>query len=100
MIFFGLANISVIFQAYINKALADLIDISYVIYFDNIFIHLINCAKHQQYIRQIFERLQQYKLYIKLFKYEFSIISVIFLGFVINIRGIEMNENKIEVIIE
>jgi hypothetical protein len=46
------------------------------------------------------ERLRQYKLYIKLSKYEFFIILVIFLGFVINIHGIEIDINKIEIIIE
>jgi hypothetical protein len=97
---FNLANTPVIFQTYINKTLIDLINVSCVIYFNNIFIYFINRVEYQQYIRQIFERLRQYKLYIKLFKYEFSIISVIFLGFVINIRDIEMNESRIEVIIE
>jgi hypothetical protein len=89
-----------IFQTYINRALIDLIDVSYVIYLNDIFIYSINRAKYQQYIRQIFERLRQYKLYIKLSKYEFSIISIIFLGFVINTRRIEMNESRIEAIAE
>jgi hypothetical protein len=97
---FGLANISAIFQVYINKILADLIDISCVAYFNNIFIYLINRAKYQQYIRQIFERLRQYKLYIKLSKYEFSLTSIIFLGFVINIKKIEMDESRVEAIIK
>jgi hypothetical protein len=100
MIFFSLANAPAIFQVYINKALAGLIDINYVAYLNNILIYLINHAEHQQYIRQIFERLRQYKLYIKLSKYEFSIISIIFLGFVINTREIEMNKNRIEIIAE
>jgi hypothetical protein len=44
---FGLANASAIFQIYINKALADLIDVSYVIYFNNILIYSINRAEYQ-----------------------------------------------------
>jgi hypothetical protein len=46
MMLFGLVNAPVIFQIYINKALAGLIDISYVIYFDNIFIYSINRAEY------------------------------------------------------
>jgi hypothetical protein len=46
------------------------------------------------------ERLRQYKLYIKLSKYEFSIILIIFLEFVINIGRIEINMSKIKVIAE
>jgi hypothetical protein len=85
---------------YINKVIADPINISYVAYLDNILIYLINRAKYQQYIRQILERLRQYKLYIKLFKYEFFITSVIFLKFVINIKDIEIDESRIKAITE
>jgi hypothetical protein len=100
MISFGLANAPAIFQTYINRALADLIDISYVAYFNNILIYSINRTKYQQHIRQIFERLRQYKLYAKLSKCEFFVISIIFLGFVISIRNIEIDESRIEIIIE
>jgi hypothetical protein len=47
IISFGLANAPAIFQTYINKALTDLIDISCVIYLNNIFIYSINRAEHQ-----------------------------------------------------
>jgi hypothetical protein len=43
---FDLANASAIFQIYINRALADLIDINYVTYLNNIFIYLINRAEY------------------------------------------------------
>jgi hypothetical protein len=46
MMSFGFANASVIFQAYINRALADLIDVNCVIYFDNILIYSINRAEY------------------------------------------------------
>jgi hypothetical protein len=46
MIFFDLVNTPAIFQTYINRILADLIDINCVIYFDNIFIYSINRAEH------------------------------------------------------
>jgi hypothetical protein len=100
IMFFDLVNASATFQAYINRVLIGLINVSCVAYFDNIFIYLINRAEYQQYIRQILERLPQYKLYIKLSKCEFSIISIIFLRFVISIREIEIDESRVEVIIE
>jgi hypothetical protein len=98
--FFNLVNIFAIFQTYINRSLTDLIDINCVAYLDNILIYLINRAEYQQHIRQILERLRQYKLYTKLSKCEFFIISVIFLEFVINTRNIEIDESKIEAIAE
>jgi hypothetical protein len=47
MMSFGFANISAIFQAYINRALVDLINVSYIVYFDDILIYSINGAEHQ-----------------------------------------------------
>jgi hypothetical protein len=46
IISFDFVNASVIFQAYINRALTDLIDISCVAYLDNIFIYSINRAEY------------------------------------------------------
>jgi hypothetical protein len=59
---FDFVNAPAIFQTYINRALTDLIDVSYIIYFNDILIYSIDRAKYQQYIHQIFERLRQYKL--------------------------------------
>jgi hypothetical protein len=39
IILFNFINVPAIFQIYINKILADLIDINYITYFDNIFIY-------------------------------------------------------------
>jgi hypothetical protein len=97
---FDLANAPATFQTYINKTLTGLIDINCVAYLNNILIYSINRAEYQQHIRQILERLRQYKLYIKLSKYEFSVTSITFLKFVINTRKIEMDENKIKAITE
>jgi hypothetical protein len=47
MISFGPANVSATFQAYINRALIGLINISCVVYFNNIFIYLINRTEYQ-----------------------------------------------------
>jgi hypothetical protein len=51
MIFFDFANVSATFQAYINRILADLIDVNCVTYLNNILIYSINRAEYQQYIR-------------------------------------------------
>ncbi len=99
MIFFGLTNTLTIFQLYINRALVGLIDIYYVIYFDDIFIYSVNPADHQRYVYEILKRFRNFKLYLKLFKCEFSINRVEFLSFIVIIRGIDMEGSKIKIII-
>jgi len=88
-----------IFQSYINRALVDLINIYYIIYLDDIFIYFINPADYQRHIREILERLRNFKLYLKLSKCEFSIDRVKFLDFVVITRGIDMEGSRVEVII-
>jgi hypothetical protein len=100
IILFNFINAPAIFQTYINKALANFININYITYFDNILIYSSIYTEHQQYIRQILERLRQYKLYTKLSKYEFSIILIIFFEFVINTDRIEININRVKIITE
>ena len=97
--FFGLTNTSAIFQLYINRALVDLINIYYIIYLDNILIYSINPADHQRYIRAILKRFRNFKLYLKLSKCEFSVNRVEFLDFIIITRDIDIEKNKIKVII-
>src|SRR6266511_1283593 len=99
MIPFDLANTPAIFQLYINRALIGLINIYYIIYLDNILIYFINPTDHQRHIREILERLRNFKLYLKLSKYEFSVDRVKFINFIIITRDIDIEGSKIEIII-
>ena len=81
--FFGLINTPTIFQLYINRTFIDFIDICYIIYLDDIFIYSTNSTDYQRYIREILERFRNFKLYLKLSKYEFSVNRVKFLNFMI-----------------
>ena len=74
-------------------------DIYYIIYLDDIFIYFTNPADHQRYIREILKRLRNFKLYLKLSKCEFSVNRVKFLNFMIIIRGIDMEESRVKIII-
>ncbi len=96
---FGLTNTPAIFQSYINRALIDLIDIYYIIYLNDIFIYFINFTDHQRYVREVLKRLKIFKLYLKLFKCKFSINRVEFLSFIIITRDIDIEENRVKIII-
>ena len=96
---FSLVNALAIFQSYINRALIDLINIYYIIYLDDIFIYFINSTDYQRHVREVLERLRNFKLYLKLFKCEFSVDRVEFLGFIIITRGIDMEGSRVEIII-
>ena len=54
---FNLVNASVIFQLYINTVLQDLLNIFYMMYFNDIFIFLKNKKEHTAYIKEMLKRL-------------------------------------------
>ncbi|SLM34929.1 retrotransposable element tf2 155 kda protein type 1 [Lasallia pustulata] len=49
---FGLTNAPATFQAFIDKALGEFLDITYVVYLDNILIFSKNKLDHEEHIRQ------------------------------------------------
>jgi hypothetical protein len=79
MMFFGFINALAIFQAYINHALAGLVDTICVVYFDDILIYSQDQKLHIQAVCKILVRLRVWGLYINLQKFEFHINKTSFL---------------------
>jgi hypothetical protein len=97
---FKLTNAPAIFQAYINKILEGLLDITCVVYLNNICIYNDSIKKHIKHVREILNRLRKTRLYVKLFKCEFDKKEIIFLKYVIGVHGIRINDVKIRIILD
>jgi hypothetical protein len=97
--FFKLTNAPATFQAYINKILKGLLDITCVVYLNNIYIYSDSIEEHAKYVREILDRLKKTELYVKLFKCEFDKKEIIFLKYVIGVHGIRINNVKIKIIL-
>ena len=95
---FSLSNVPATFQAYINKALAGMIDVFYVIYLDDILIYSSLLEKHWGHIRQILKCLCKFQLFANLKKCAFTVQQVDFLGFIIFIKKIAMNSSWVSTI--
>lgn len=97
---FGLTNAPAQFQAHMQYIFSDLLDISVVIYLDDILIFSKNLEEHQQVVREVLRRLQQHGLYAKASKCEFHRSSVEFLGMIVSRKGLEMCPDKVQAIRE
>ena len=95
---FGLANAPATFQAVINKALAGLIDITCVVYLDDILIFAETEAEHWRRLKEVLERLRRYELFVSLKKCEFLVQEVEFLGFLVSNEGVRMDPARVEAI--
>ena len=97
---FGLANAPATFQAYINRALTGLVDVTCIVYLDDILIYSSSPEEHRRHVAEVLERLRKHGLYAKLSKCRFNTETVEFLGFVIGPEGTAMEKSRVKTIQE
>jgi hypothetical protein len=97
---FRLINAPATFQAYINKILKGFLNITCVAYLNNICIYSDSIEEYAKHVREILDRLKKIRLYVKLFKCEFDKKEIAFLGYVIGVYKIRMDNAKIRTIFD
>ncbi|SLM38734.1 gag polymerase env, partial [Lasallia pustulata] len=97
---FGLTNAPATFQAFIDKALGEFLDITCVVYLDDILIFSKNESDHEEHVRQVLAALRRYDLHLKISKCSCNTTEVDFLGFRINTEGIFMDPERIRAVEE
>jgi Reverse transcriptase (RNA-dependent DNA polymerase) len=100
IIYFGLINAPATFQVYINKALGDLLDITCVMYLDDILIYSDNVEEYEEYMRQFLERFRIYGFFVKLLKCEFSVTEIEFFNYIIGTVSVLINLRRVVIIRE
>ena len=95
---FGLANAPVTFQGFINYALWDLLDICCIAYLDDILIYSDNDTEHVEHVWAVLKCLQEHGLYIKLEKCKFHMWRVGFVGYMVTLNGMSIEEDCVSTI--
>jgi len=97
VMFFGMTNLPVIFQAMMNEILRDMINKGKVAAFvDDILIGTETEERHDEIMEEVLKRLEENDLYIKLEKYVWKVQKIGFLGVVIGPNGIEIEKEKVD----
>lgn len=97
---FGLSNAPSVFQHFVNDIFADMLDVSVVVYLDDILIYSDNPEDHQKHVKEVLRRLRANNLYCKASKCEFNKDTVEYLGFILSKGGLYMSEEKVQAITE
>jgi len=97
---FGLSNAPSAFQRFMNDIFSDLLDVSVVIYLDDILIYSDNMDDHKKHVKEVLRRLRENRLYVSLTKCVFHQNRIEFLGFVLGADGLRMDESKMQTIQE
>ena len=72
VIFFGLSNAPASFQGYVNKILAEKLNVFVIVYLDDILIYTENASQgHVEAVRWVLGELQKYGLFANLKKCRF-----------------------------
>ncbi|SJL12778.1 related to TY3B TY3B protein [Armillaria ostoyae] len=97
---FGLTNAPAAFQRFVNDIFADMLDVSVVVYLDDILIYSNNPADHWKHVREVLCRLRANQLYCKGSKCEFHRDSMEYLGYILSPEGLCMSEDKVKAILD
>jgi len=60
---FGLTNAPATFQHFVNEIFADMLDVSVLVYLDDILIYSDNMEDHWKHVKEVFQQLWAHRLY-------------------------------------
>ncbi len=96
---FGLTNLPATFQGYINKILAEKLNVFIIVYLDDILIYTKSKGKeHVEVVWWMLKQLQKHLLYANLKKCRFYQEEMRFLGYIVSHQGIQMEEKWIKAV--
>ena len=96
---FGLSNAPASFQGYVNKILAEKLNVFVIVYLDDILIYTEDAGQvHVEAVRWVLGELRKHGLFANLKKCRFHQEEVRFLGYVVSSQGIRMEEERIDAV--
>lgn len=92
---FGLVNSPSVFQSFINDVFRDMVNRWVIVYIDDILIYSNSLTEHITHVRAVLQWLLSHQQYAKAEKCEFHQTAVSFLGYIISLEGIAMDDGKV-----
>src|SRR6266481_219000 len=94
----GLTNAPAGFQCFMNNIFTNMIDISVIVYLDDILVYSDDTVQHVAHVWEVLRRLCKNELYARADKCEFHMTSCEYLGYMLSPSGLGMAQNKIQAI--
>lgn len=97
---FGLTNAPATFQSHINYVLAGLVDVTCIVYLDDILIFSDTEEDHEKHVKEVLQRLREAKLFCNPKKCEWHTRATEYLGYLITPEGVSIDPDRIRTIRE
>ena len=97
---FGLKNVGTTYQRLMNKMFAHQIGRNVQVYVDDMLVKSLREDKHLSDLQEMFNTLRAYNMKLNPNKCVFGVTAGKFMGFMVSQRGIEVNLEKIQAIME
>src|SRR3954471_11365603 len=88
------------FSRMMNSIFMDYLDQFVVVYLDDILIYSKNKEEHAEHLRLVLMKLREHRLYAKFSKCEFWLPEVTYLGHVISAKGIAVNPERVQAVLD
>src|SRR3954465_14466307 len=97
---FGLTNAPATFSRLMNSVFMEYLDKFIVVYLDYILIYSKNEEENAKHLRLVLMKLREHHLYAKFSKCEFWLPEVTYLGHVISAKGIAVNPERVQAVLD
>ncbi|KAA0041712.1 reverse transcriptase [Cucumis melo var. makuwa] len=96
---FGLTNAPAVFMDLMNRIFHRYSDQFVIVFIDDILVYSVDRESHEEHLRIVLQTLREKQLYAKFSKCEFWLEQVVFLGHVVSAKGVSVDPQKVEAVV-
>ncbi|KAA0035808.1 DNA/RNA polymerases superfamily protein [Cucumis melo var. makuwa] len=96
---FGLTNVPAVFMDLMNRIFHRYLDQFVIVFIDDILVYSVDRESHEEHLRIVLQTLRENQLYAKFSKCEFWLKQVVFLGHVVSAKGVSVDPQKVEAVV-
>ncbi|KAA0061419.1 reverse transcriptase [Cucumis melo var. makuwa] len=96
---FCLTNAPTVFMDLMNRIFHQYLDQFVIVFIDDILVYSVDRESHEEHLRIVLQTLRDKQLYAKFSKCEFWLEQVVFLGHVVSAKGVSVDPQKVEAVV-
>jgi hypothetical protein len=97
---FGMTNVPTTFQSCINHVFNKKLRKFLLVFFDDLLIYSKTWEEHLQHVEHILAIMEEQSLYAKESKCEYGMTEFLYLGHIIEVKGVQVHQEKIQAILD